>query len=208
MHLRPGRTDVVVVRETFIGLHHVAPPQLPVASIKTILDLGANIGLTAAHAAVLHPEATILAVELDRDNADLAAQNVEAFGARCEVLHGAVWSASGTIRYDAIPGNDYGLRWSVDGQLSTRAFTLDELLDRLAPHGGCVDYVKMDVEGAEEQVLESSTSWAPRVRAIKVEVHEPYSVERCARRLAEVGYETSVDEGHHACVVGIRPAPD
>ena len=61
--LRAGTSDAVVYYETFLGLYHI-PPRLP-ATVETLLDLGANIGLTAAHYCVLFPTCRILAVEPD-----------------------------------------------------------------------------------------------------------------------------------------------
>src|SRR5450755_3993834 len=63
--LRPFTTDYDVMLETFLGRFHVEPVKhVP----QTIFDLGANIGLTMAHYAVLYPHAQILGVELDADN--------------------------------------------------------------------------------------------------------------------------------------------
>src|SRR5262245_40185744 len=71
--LRAGTSDAVVYYETFLGLYHI-PPRLP-ATVETLLDLGANIGLTAAHYCVLFPTCRILAVEPDQGCVELAIQN-------------------------------------------------------------------------------------------------------------------------------------
>jgi hypothetical protein len=42
------------------------------------------------------------------------------------------------------------------------------------------------------------------VRAIKVEVHEPYTVEACIAQLRQLGFSARADDGHPACAVGIR----
>ena len=43
------------------------------------------------------------------------------------------------------------------------------------------------------------------MRTLTVEVHEPYTVEDCARDLEALGFETRVDPRHWACVIGVRP---
>jgi hypothetical protein len=65
----------------------------------------------------------------------------------------------------------------------------------LARHGWDeVDFVKMDIEGAEAQVLRRATEWAERVRSIKVEVHRTYSVSDGANDLRALGFETRIDD--------------
>ena len=48
------------------------------------------------------------------------------------------------------------------------------------------------------------TGWAPRVRTITVEVHEPYTIAECERDLRALGFTTRADPRHWACVVGVR----
>jgi hypothetical protein len=77
------------------------------------------------------------------------------------------------------------------------------LLDRYA-NDESIDYVKMDIEGAEREVLRSNTEWAERVRCIKVEVHHGYSKDDCIADLQRLGFQAYPDATHFICVVGIR----
>src|SRR6185436_4373163 len=72
--LRPRTTDAVMLRDTFRDLVH-PPPDLG-RPIRWVLDLGANAGITVAHTALLHPQARIVAVELDPGNAAPARRNL------------------------------------------------------------------------------------------------------------------------------------
>ena len=87
IYCRSGLADLGVVYDTFEGRYHLPPAGI--GAVRTILDLGANIGLTMAHFAVLYPQARILGVELDAGNFALCRKNIEAFGDRCRVLHAA-----------------------------------------------------------------------------------------------------------------------
>ena len=51
--------------------------------------------------------------------------------------------------------------------------------------------VKMDIEGAERDVLRQNTEWAALVRTILVEIHEPYDVSSCCTDLARLGFEVT-----------------
>lgn len=51
-----------------------------------IVDLGANLGITVADNARRYPEAQIIAVELDPENAELARRNTAPWADRVELL--------------------------------------------------------------------------------------------------------------------------
>jgi FkbM family methyltransferase len=196
--LRPSTSDADTVWGTFARRYHLPPPELD--GIRTIWDLGANIGLTMADLAERHPGARVLGVELDADNADLARLNTAPWGERCEVVHAAVWPEDGEVRYERWAGGTASYR-AEGGPDRAPAVSLDTLLRE---HGGPVDYLKVDVEGAERRLLRERAAWAHSVRCLKVEVHDPYTVEECERDLRALGFETEVDPRHWACVIGRR----
>ena len=61
-------------------------------SVSFILDLGANVGFASAYFLNCFPESRILAVEPDEGNVEMCRTNLEPYGERAQVLHGAVWS--------------------------------------------------------------------------------------------------------------------
>jgi hypothetical protein len=64
--------------------------------------------------------------------------------------------------------------------------------------------VKMDIEGAEAEVLESASGWAPRVQAMKVEIHPPATFEHVQKTLRANGFRCTRDRVHACCVVATR----
>jgi Methyltransferase FkbM domain len=74
----------------------------------------------------------------------------------------------------------------------------------LVSEHGPVDFVKMDVEGAERELLQDGSGWASRVRAIKVELHGSYTSAACEEDLERLGFQTRVDPRHWACVEGVK----
>lgn len=204
---RPGTSDADVLWDTYGEAYH--RPRLPLPSDATILDLGANVGYTAVDFAVRHPGARIVAVELDGDNATLAERNLAPFGERCTVVRAAVWSSDGRVTYG---GNEaWGLRVvpgptaadSAGQERTAPAIRIQTILRRFGLDR--VDYVKMDIEGGEAEVL-SDAGWMDRVDGIKVEVHPPATVESCEEVLRAAGFEVSLDSRHVACVEGWRRA--
>jgi FkbM family methyltransferase len=206
--VRPGTSDLGTVRGTFARHYHLPPPEL--GAPGTIWDLGANIGLTMAHFARLYPRARVLGVELDEDNVALARRNVAAWADRCRVIHAAVWASDGEVHYRGWPGgtSNYQVTGPAEepgreGGKPVRAVSLAELMRE---HGGPVDYVKVDIEGAERELLRDGAGWAESVRCIKVELHGDYAPQECVADLRRLGFEAWQDPRHWACVVGLRRA--
>jgi FkbM family methyltransferase len=211
--VRPGTSDVDTVWGTFARGNHRPPHELAGRRLGLIVDLGANIGLTMADLAVRFPQARLVGIELDADNVLLAQANIAPWRDRCEVVHGAVWTVDTEAFYAPLPGHTAGHRIggtgpaSPAGTVRVPAFSLDTLLERHAP-GGQVDYLKMDVEGAERAVLRESADWAHRVACMNVEVHDPYRVDECERDLRALGFETRTEPRYWGCVIGVRPGED
>lgn len=208
VRLRPSTSDVDTVWGTFAGRYHLPPPEAP-DPLVLVWDLGANIGLTMADIANRHPGARIVGVELDAENAALARANLGPWGERCEVIEAAVWPHDGEMRYVRLAGATSGHYVTEAGLEDDPAVTSVSAISpwsllALDGAGAMVDYAKIDVEGAERELLREDAGWAERVRTMNVEVHEPYTIEECSEDLRALGFETRVDPRHWACVIGVR----
>jgi len=204
---RAGLSDLGVVYDTFDGGYHLPPDTL--TPIRNVLDLGSNIGLTMAHFSVLYPEARILGVEIDEGNVALCRKNIAPWAERCEVIHAAVWHEAREVSYGGARESGYAVMNGGGGEEKgrVRGVTMDSLIERLGVD--CVDYVKMDIEGAEKAVLADAGKWASRVRCLKVEVHPEkalprYPIEACVADLERHGFRCSLERRHHACVIATR----
>jgi FkbM family methyltransferase len=191
--VRPTGTDWETAHASLIGRYHRPPAML--GEVRTILDLGANIGATVADLAVAHPGARVLGVEPDAANVAIARRNVERWRDRASIVQGAVWTQDGEIAYGGDRGEwAYRVLPAMDERTDAAAiatvpaFSMTTLIDMLGP-GGDVDYVKMDVEGAERFLLEGPVDWAGRVRCLQVEVHAPWDTATCRRSLERLGFD-------------------
>lgn len=156
-------------------------------ALASIVDLGANIGVSAALFAVLNPEARILAVEPDADNAELCRANTLPWRDRCTVVEAAVWASPGEVHL--VGNRPDSLRVQADATSGGRkvdTIATAELIERAAVRGR-VDFVKMNVEGTEAALLREP-EWLSSVDAIRVEVHPPYSIADCAADLEAAGF--------------------
>jgi FkbM family methyltransferase len=199
IEIRTDGSDAAVVRDTFVGLYHRPAAAVP-RDARLILDLGANIGTTAADFAVRFPEARVVAVELDHETAELCRRNTQPWASRVDVVEGAVWHESGEVAYALDPGEHWGAAVAPGGDRSARAVTIDELL---AGSGADVDFMKVDIEGAEQSVFRHAGDWPRRVRVLQVELHG-YDVDDCIADLERLGFDAARDGRHWATVVATR----
>ncbi len=162
VELREGTSDRQVWADTFTGLYHLPLYEIAPA---TVLDLGANIGLTAAHYAALWPDARIVAVEMDAESAELARVNAPTV----TVLAHAVSATGGEGSYDpALRAEAFQFSPGSTGT-SVWSRTLEQIIsDSFA--SGCVDFCKMDVEG-EEWAIFAHPAWSELVCSLLVELH-------------------------------------
>lgn len=205
--VRPGTSDPLVVMEMLLGKFHLPPRD--VTDIEEIWDLGSNIGLTIADLLSRYPRARVCGVELDGGTAAICRSNIQHWGSRAELIHGAVWTSDGSVDYELKHGLEFAARVLESADDSSPspercvAISLDSLLEQRGREK-MVDYVKMDIEGAEARILTVNTGWAQNVRSIKVETHAPYTTDECQADLRRLGFRTELDSRHHACVVGYR----
>jgi FkbM family methyltransferase len=171
-----------------------------------ILDLGANAGYTVAHLAWLYPHARIIGLEMDETNAQLARINVAAFLPRCHIIHAAAWTEDGWITYGGEREEAYKICEIQESPPAEIGRAPARGLNSILAEFGLdrIDFVKMDIEGAEMALLTEATEWLDRVMCLKVEIHPPATVERTIHALAAKGFTAWRDDQHPACVAAFR----
>lgn len=199
---RPNTTDAQVLWDVFYRKYAIAPIKL--SDDAVILDFGSNVGYTMIHFAHNHPNARIFGFEMDYDNFQLAKKNLEKLSGRCKIHHAAVWHKDEQIKYDGEKA--WGFRIIDDDNTKTDktiiAYTPESIIKMLDLKK--IDYVKMDIEGAEKKVLENSDKWIYHVKSIKVEVHPPNTMEECIELLKKVGFNCKVQDNLPNAIIGIR----
>src|SRR5687768_1377938 len=92
--LRKGKTDILVFKKIFIVREYNFKFK---KEINTIIDAGANIGLSAIFFANRFPAAKIIAIEPERSNYDLLLENIKEYPNISPVLAG-INNADGRFR--------------------------------------------------------------------------------------------------------------
>ena len=206
LHIRPHTTDAWLLWETFFNQYHLPSPMLRPDAI--IFDLGANVGYATVHFARLYPRATILAVELDERNCTIANIHLKPIK-RCKLINAAVWSEDGSVSYDS---GDGGVGFHVDNDCKNADATtaVAKTISTIMAENNVtsVDFILMDIEGAEWPVLSTGTDWLERVKKLKVELHpmlnKNATYENCARVLTSRGFTCSRPHIHWNVLDAVR----
>ena len=179
--LQPGSTDLDGTRfyfndaRTFYGSYRRIFEQhcynFPcIKSSPTIIDCGANIGLAVRYWMQQFPSPKILAFEPDPVLFALLQKNLaSSSGSRIYLHNAAVCSESGKLIFQSTgleTGHLVADKGDVQGDpVEVRAVRLSTFLDEE------VDFLKVDIEGAEVDVILESAAKLANVRNICVEYH-------------------------------------
>lgn len=137
------------------------------STAKFIVDGGGYIGDSAAVFLSLYPEAICLVFE-PSSNSDLAARNLSPYGSRAVLKRAMLARDKGA--FEMIEAGTGSKRVpSADGIGRFEVWTMDDAL-RESPTG-MIDILKLDIEGAEYEVLQPPTHWLSAVRCLVLELH-------------------------------------
>lgn len=165
---RLNRGDLQSIREVLAEEVYRVPFDL---RPRTLLDLGANIGLSSLWYWRRYGMTKIVAVEADADNAELVRQNLTANGVPAIVIQAAVAASDGTVRFAKHAESNLGSISDDGGGEEIPAVSGATLLNRHWPGGAMVDLVKLDIEGGEKPLLAGDRGWLGRVQALIAEFH-------------------------------------
>lgn len=161
VYLRAEGSDQQIWLDAFDFAYHVPPVEI---KPDAVLDLGANIGLTAAHYQMMWPDALICAVEMDPENFALCQRNFS--GLAVNIAVGAV---AGETSYEKKDWWQAAHSITSSGEETTKMETLPNLLSSYLPDVGSI-FCKMDIEGAEWDIF-ANHDWDERIRWLLVEIH-------------------------------------
>lgn len=199
--LRTRSGDLFVLYDVFLSRCYVVP-LLDLSNARLIVDLGANVGLTALFLAGLAPRARLVCVEPSPENAALLRLNLAAVAD--SVVVEAAAGRTGRLAFDA-DGPAWGGGLSPRGRIEVDGLGMDDLLAVHAPEGR-VDLLKMDIEGGEAEVLREPGAWLDRVDCVVAELHPPFGFERFRDLLQARGFEVYAEgDGGCALPTAIRP---
>lgn len=189
-HVRGRDSDVATLRQVFGEQEYRLRPEAAEARLNrryhdilamgrtpVIIDAGANVGAAARWFHQLFPQACVLAVEPDADNAAMLRLNTEAFPP-ISVVEAAIGAEPGFV---CLVHSDAA--WGIQTERSDRGLavvTVPELTARI-PDGDLL-LAKIDIEGFEEDLFASNTDWVDEAFCIIIEPHDWMLPERHTSR--------------------------
>ncbi len=174
LFIRLRTSDAKVYRDTFLGRDYDYPTFF---SPRTIVDVGANCGMTSVFYANRYPEAMIVAVEPETSNYLALVRNTRSYP-NVIPIQAALWKEDGQV--EVFPGDggfpgwprtkEWG-KWGFHVRKGTgcRALTLATLMREVGIK--TVDILKVDVEGAEREIF-SGCDWMDSVKLLAIELHD------------------------------------
>jgi FkbM family methyltransferase len=176
---RLNRGDIQTIREVWLQECYRPPVDVPA---DLVVDLGANIGLTSLWYAKRYGAKRVLCVEPVPENARLARLNLIANGVEGEVLEAAVGPENGLVHLDE--SGDFNLGRVADHGRPVPAMSIEAILGHL-PADRRIDLLKVDIEGAEEALIQGDLDWLDRVGAVIAELHPALGVD-CSTFIARL----------------------
>lgn len=202
-----GFDDFPVNFPSFPETYVTGKQYLEFADLKsgaTVLDLGAYSAFaTILFAKTVGAQGHVVALEPDPQNYAIAASNVAAYEAtsglhNIELVQGAVTGTGGTLSLSS-EGNLGSAATRFVGAhrgnvVRVEAFTLTQLAER--HRLASVDFIKMDIEGAEEEVIANAREFFVRFRPkLIIEPHQVNGVrsdDAVIRLLTAYGYSCEI----------------
>jgi FkbM family methyltransferase len=145
--------------DTIQGYMGHAPPRAG----ETVFDLGANCGASVfVFSKAVGPSGKVVAFEPDPLNREMLKRNVESLAlGNVIVSANAVAGRSAKLRFNSEGSLGAALSHVVSRAGLSETIEVDALTlaDACAAVGAMPDFIKMDVEGAEEEVIEGARDW-------------------------------------------------
>jgi FkbM family methyltransferase len=152
---------------------------------------GANIGLSVLYFKRLYNRAKIIAFEADPVICKMLEENIKEYGYNnIEAINAAVWKERTSLRFHS--------EGSVGGKIEFNESRDDNMVDvptiRLRDYlSNPVDFLKIDIEGAEYEVLKDCHDLLSNVRNLFIEYHvmpdEPQTLHEILNWVHEAGFK-------------------
>jgi FkbM family methyltransferase len=141
--------DARTVNEVFCRNDYPAGPD-----VKTVVDAGANIGISAAFFLTRNPDVRCRLFEPDPRNVPRARENLAPFEGRYEIEQSAVGVEDATLDFGIEPTGRFGAIGADTGDtIEVRCREINGLLDEVLESWDRIDILKLDIEGLEIPTL-------------------------------------------------------
>lgn len=162
-----------------------------------IIDCGANIGISILYFKQIAPAANIIAFEPDSHLCSIIEANVKSFGLQgVQVVNKGVWNENAFLEFEAegTLGGEFQLGAET---VSTKHKQVEVVRLRDLLHEE-IDFLKIDIEGAEYEVLKDCREKISNVRNVFIEFHgeadQPQKLHEMLLWMSEAGFRYNIKD--------------
>lgn len=178
--------DEIFVQEVYKFLSHKKTP--------CIIDCGANIGLSVLYFKSRNINANILAIEADPAIFSSLKNNIEVYNYKgIELMNAAVWKEDTILNFTSegsVGGKIENI--NIPGAIQITAVRLRKYLNQK------IDFLKIDIEGAEYEVLKDCREVLGNVENLFIEYHclqnEHQKLHEILQWITEAGFKYYIKE--------------
>ena len=155
--------DFLIIEQTVAGVYHRDPVAVRPGDI--VLDVGSHLGVFT-RLALSRGARTVVAIEPAPKNLACYKKTFanEIAAGKVILVEAAAWNEPTTLHFEVDEGYHGSARGHVtaDGKLAVKAVTIDNEVEQLGLDS--VDFIKMDIEGAERFALRGAAQTISRFR--------------------------------------------
>jgi FkbM family methyltransferase len=184
--LRANGIDARTFWEVLVA--EVYGASLPLRDGATVIDAGANIGLTSVFFLEHAADVRVIAIEPDTSNCSVFRRNLSSDQA--VLYEGAIGADAGAAHLELHGPTSHELVLDASEETTVlrpvRVYTLDELAEREGIDR--VDVLKVDIEGTERLLFERVPALVRRTDRIVMEIHGPDNRPSIVAQLGAAGF--------------------
>jgi FkbM family methyltransferase len=190
IYLRPFSSDLQVYSQVITQKSYQPVIEIYNQIFKTqpaqMIDLGANIGLTSIYFAKKYENLSITAVEPFKENAEIAELNMRTNNLKnFKILQGGVWNkiTNLSLKRGFRDGKEWGINLAEDSYGKIKGYCLNQLLDQ---YYHPIDFLKIDIEGAEEKLFADqiyAAEFLKKIKCLAMEIHDEFN---CRNTIYEI----------------------
>ena len=168
--LRTFEGDIDIFYEIFFRKIYDVPCR-QTGPVKIVVDLGANVGLSALYFLQQYPQAKVICVEPEPGNFKMLTKNLqpEIATGKVTALQVAAMGKDGFVSFETADAK-YNSRVIANGdQKNIPSISIPALMQRCGIDH--IDLLKVDVEGAEKYIFSGNLDWLQKVDDVLIEIH-------------------------------------
>jgi FkbM family methyltransferase len=174
-HILDGKKVFYLNPQEFLhGLQEIFIQEVYLQKLPTnayVIDCGSNIGLSIIYLKQICPSAKVVGFEPDEKNYELLLQNLNSFQLTDVTLHkAAVWIENKPIQFTLTGTMGSSISSTATAEtITVQGIRLKDLLVKK------VDFLKIDIEGAEYEVLRDIEPELQSVQTLFIEYHGSFN---------------------------------